>query len=88
MGITTHDKRTRYMKFKDVPLGSLFSFWDDYDEHDDGGVYVKLIEGTVVDAEDTDFEYNTFDVSDCVLRNVDDNASVILINEVELTILQ
>ena len=88
MGIATYDKRTPVTKFRDVPLGGLFSFWDDYDEHDDGGVYVKLNEGIVVDAEDTDFEYNTFDVSDCVLRNVDDNASVILIHEVELAILQ
>ena len=86
--IATYDKRTLVTKFRDVPNGSLFSLWDDYDEHNDGGVYVKLNEGIVVDAEDTNFEYNTFDVSDCVLRNIDDNASVILINEVEMTILR
>jgi hypothetical protein len=86
--ITTYDKRTPVTKFRDIPNGSLFSLWDDFDEHDDGGVYVKLNEGIVMDAEVTDFEYNTFDVSDCVLRHIDDNASVILINEVELTILQ
>lgn len=86
--ITTYDKRTPVTKFRDIPNGSLFSLWDDYDEHDDGGVYVKLNEEIVVDAEITDFEYNTFDISDCVLRHVDDNTSVILINEVELTILR
>lgn len=88
MGIRTYDKRTVVTKFKDISNGSLFSFWDICDEHSDGGVYVKLNEGIVVDAEDTDFEYNTFDVSDCVLRNVDDDANVILINEVEMTILR
>lgn len=88
MGIPTYDKRTPVTKFRDIPNGSLFSLWDDFDELNDGGVYVKLNEGIVVGAEDTDFEYNTFDVSDCVLRHVDDNTSVILIHEVELTILR
>lgn len=88
MGITTYDRRTPVIKFRDVPNGGLFSLWDDYDDQSDGGAYVKLNEGIVVDAKITDFEYNTFDVSDCVLRHVDDDASVILIHEVELTILQ
>lgn len=87
MGITTYDKRTRVIQFRDVRKGSAFSLWDDFDEHDDGGVCVKLQE-EVVDAEDPCLEYNTFDISDCVLRNIDDNASVILIHEVEITILQ
>lgn len=88
MGIATNDKRIQVIKFKDVPLGGLFDFWDDYNENSYGVVCVKLSEGIVVDAEDTDFEYNTFNVSDCTLRGIDDNISVILIHEVEVTILQ
>lgn len=88
MGITTYDKRTPVTKFGDIPNGSLFSLWDKYDKHTNNKIYVKLQEEIVVDAENTSFEYNTFDVSDCVLRNFDDNVSVVLINEVEMTILR
>lgn len=81
-------KRTPVIKFGDVPNGGLFSLWADYDDQSDGGVYVKLLEVVFVDAEDTDLEYNTFDVSDCVLCNIDDNVRVILLNEVEMIILK
>ena len=87
MAVSIRDKRNPVVKFGNVPNDSLFSLWNDYDEHDDGGVYVKL-HSEVVDAEDTELEYNSFDFFDCVLRKFDENDSVLLINDIEIDILR